>query len=167
MNGKNHVHIRDHAQSYGDPYIESEHLHDNTVCKTCGAVYMSGRWYSADDRPKHPAEAKQYETICPACRKFRDRVPGGVIRMSGSFIWAHRDEILNLIRNESNSALKDNPLERVMTLETVGEEVHITTTNEKLAQRIGRALHRAYDGEIEYKWSEDNKLARINWHREE
>lgn len=167
MNGKNPVHIRDHAESYGDPYIDSEHLHDNTACKICGAVYMSGRWYAGEDHPKPAHNAKHYETICPACRKFRDHVPGGVIKMSGNFIWAHRDEILNLIRNESNSALKDNPLERVMTLETVGDEVHITTTNEKLAQRIGRALHKAYNGEIEYKWSEDNKLARINWHRGE
>ena len=87
--------------------------------------------------------------------------------MRGGFIWKHRDEILNLIRNESNNALSDNPLERVMSLETEGEDVVLTTTNERLAQRIGRVLHSAYSGHINYKWSEDNKLARIDWIREE
>ena len=28
-----------------------------------------------------------------------------------------------------------------------------------------RALHRAYDGSVEYKWSEDNKLVRVIWIR--
>lgn len=105
--------------------------------------------------------------VCPACRKMRDRLPGGVLRLKGTFVWHHRDEVLSLIRNESEKALNINPLERIMSMETVdGGEIEITTTNEKLAQRIGKALHRAYSGDIEYKWSEDNKLARINWHRD-
>jgi len=29
----------------------------------------------------------------------------------------------------------------------------VTTTNEKLAQRIGRALQKAYQGAVAYKWS--------------
>ena len=37
--------------------------------------------------------------------------------------------------------------------------------NVTLAQRLGRALHRAYDGSVEYKWSEDNKLVRVIWTR--
>jgi hypothetical protein len=90
-----------------------------------------------------------------------------VLKISGDFVWSHRDEILNLIRNESNDALSDNPLERVMSMETQGDEILISTTNEKLAQKIGRAIHRAYRGNLEYKWSEDNRLARVYWSREE
>lgn len=53
-----------------------------------------------------------------------------------------------------------------MDMQFVGSDLEITTTNEKLTQRIGKAIHKAYDGTIEYKFSEDNKLARVNWHRE-
>jgi len=73
---------------------------------------------------------------------------------------------MNLIRNESNKAQEVNPLERIMDMQFVGSDLEITTTNEKLTQRIGKAIHKAYDGTIEYKFSEDNKLARVNWHRE-
>lgn len=160
--------IRNNIESYGDPYIGDESLRENTVCVNCGAVYMQSRWYTTDIVPEKPSRTVgNHKTLCPACRKMRDRVPGGVLKMSGNFIWSHREEIINLIRNEANEALRDNPLERVMSMETYEDEVLISTTNEKLAQRIGRALHSAYAGDLQYKWSEDNKLARVNWHREE
>lgn len=167
MSNKQNINIRNHVASFGDPYADLEHLPDNTTCKQCAAVYGSGRWYAKGLAPESVSRSPQHETLCPACRKMRDKVPGGVLKMSGAFISSHQDEILNLIRNESNDALADNPLERVMSMEVEGGEVLITTTNEKLTQRLGRALHRAYHGDIEYKWSEDNKLARVFWNREE
>jgi 3-dehydroquinate dehydratase len=78
----------------------------------------------------------------------------------------HREEILNLVRNETKKADSINPLERIITMESDEEGMEITTTNEKLAQRIGRAIHKAYSGDLEYKWSEDNRLVRVNWHRD-
>lgn len=73
---------------------------------------------------------------------------------------------MNLIRNEAIKAMGLNPLERIISLDFDDGGIEITTTNEKLAQRIGKALHKAYSGSIEYRWSEDTKLARVNWHRE-
>ncbi len=97
---------------------------------------------------------------------MRDRFPCGVVRLSGRFVTEHRDEILNLIRNETQRADSVNHLERVMSIESEGDFIEITTTNEKLAQKIGRAVYKAYSGEIEYKWSQGNKLARVEWHRD-
>ena len=102
---------------------------------------------------------------CPACGKVLDRVPGGVLKITGSFIWDHKEEILNLVRNEGSKALSVNPLERIMSLQSDDGEIEITTTNEKLAERIGRALHKAYRGTVEYTWSADTRLARVMWHR--
>jgi len=45
-------------------------------------------------------------------------------------------------------------------------KIEVTTTTEKLAQRIGQMLHKAFDGEVEYKWSSDVKLARDIWKRD-
>jgi DNA-binding transcriptional regulator WhiA len=89
-----------------------------------------------------------------------------VLRLSGDFVWEHKEEILNLIRNESGRAQATNPLEGILSLDSGDGGIEITTTNEKLAQRIGKALHKAYAGRVEYRWSGDTKLARVLWHRE-
>ena len=163
---KQPIHIRRNVHAFADPYIEEENLPEGGVCRRCGSVHSSGRWYPPDRPPKPVPGAESHEVLCPACRKLQDRVPGGVLRITGSFIWDHKEEILNLIRNESSKALSVNPLERIMSLQSNDGEIEITTTNEKLAQRIGRALHKAYSGTVEYKWSGDTKLARVMWHRD-
>ncbi len=161
--------IRRNVESSNDPYLESEQLPENSVCTECGDVYMSGRWYNRQQlptKPEHGPSGEPQPATCPACRRSRDKLPGGVLKLSGTFLNEHKDEILNLIRNETTKAQAVNPLERVMSMEHTAASMEITTTNEKLAQRIGKALYKAYDGHVEYKWSEDTKLARVNWHRE-
>jgi len=147
--------------------MDDECLAENTVCTRCGSVYSAGRWYLKDQAPKMEAGIPAQEAVCPACRKQKDKVPGGVLTLSGAFIPRHKDDILNLIRRESDRAQGVNPLERIMSLEHGPEEITVTTTNEKLAQRIGRAVHKAYSGTIEYHFGQDNKLARVNWRRDE
>ena len=166
---KEPVRIRRNIQAFGDPYIDEEQLHENSVCRSCGDIYTAGRWYNPEQvgkKGEHGAAAALASVVCPACRKMRDRVPSGVLRLTGTFLTNHREEILNLIRNETRKADAVNPLERIMSIHSTDGEVEITTTNEKLAQRIGRAVHKAYSGIVEYKWSGDDKLARVNWHRE-
>lgn len=165
---KEPVHIRRNVESFEDPYKNEEHLPETSVCRQCGDIYLAGRWYNPEQAPAKPdrPSVEANTVVCPACRKLRDRVPNGVLRLTGQFVIDHKDEILNLIRNETRKADNINPLERVMTMEAQPDGIELTTTNEKLAQRIGRAMHKAYSGEVEYKWSEDNKLARVYWHRE-
>lgn len=162
------VRIRRNVESFGDPYLNEESLEENTVCTMCGSIYTQGRWYTKSQLPDAKAPAGEpHKVKCPACRKQRDGVPGGVLTISGDFFWKHEEEIMNLIRNQAADALGINPLERVMSLETVGSDVELKTTNEALAQRIGKALHKAYSGHVEYKWSHDTKLARVTWFRQD
>ena len=167
MTDRTPIHIRRNVESYDDPYIDQESPAEYTPCKRCGSIYTAGRWYLKDQVPAgRTAHAPVRETTCPACRKQRDKVPGGVLKLTGRFINDHKVEIINLIHNQSGKAQAVNPLERIMDMQSNGGEITITTTNEKLAQRIGRALHKAYSGTIEYQFSEDTKLARVNWRRE-
>jgi len=103
--------------------------------------------------------------LCPACQKLRDRQPGGIVTLSGEFVPQHQEEILSLIRNEDTRARNVNPLERVMEIQEEDGQIVVTTTNEKLAQRLGRALFRAYKGHVEYHWISDSKQARVRWAR--
>lgn len=157
-------------ENFDDPYIPREHVPDGTRCELCGSIAHGGHWHLPEDYQlpvrKEGDRSYTHEALCPACRKIQDHVPGGVVRITGSFVWDHEEEIMNLIRNEAIKAMGLNPLERIMSLEYADNAIEITTTNEKLAQKIGKALHKAYSGTIEYKWSEDTKLVRVLWHRD-
>jgi NMD protein affecting ribosome stability and mRNA decay len=160
-----HIHRKD--QYYTDPYLTDAPPDEVSICKECRSVYANGRWELESQANRDLENAKHVsETLCPACRKIRDRMPGGVVTLSGSFLKNHEDEIVNLVNHENQSAMEINPLERIMDIQKRDSEITVLTTNEKLAQRIGRSVFKAYSGEVEYKWSKGTKLARVNWHRD-
>lgn len=135
-----------------------------SVCGKCQAVYRNKRWYAEpsvyDAAKKNPAAA---ETVCPACLKIRDNFPGGIVTLKGAYTVSNRQEVLNLIRNEEDRARGVNPLERIMSVEENGfGTLVISTTTEKLAQRLGRAIKKAFHGDVNYKWSHENKLVRVD-----
>lgn len=158
--------IRKNIEDFGDPYMHSQEPHGDAQCRECSAVYHNQRWYLPECLPPDLKNHKLSHVVCPACRKIADGVPGGVLKLSGRFLELHRDDILHLLHNEENAARQSNPLERIMSVETNGTSTVVQTTNEKLAQRLGKAVHRAYGGELDYKWSEDTKLARVTWRRD-
>jgi NMD protein affecting ribosome stability and mRNA decay len=173
----NVVPVRRNIHDNDDPYQPAGSLEDGTICADCGAVHRGGRW-TLDEELRRKLEKQRareqalqahptnHSTLCPGCRKAHDHSPGGVVTLRGDYLSQHRDDILNLIRNEEKKAVGINPTERIIQIDDRGDHLVIETTNEKLAQRLGRAIHRACHGEIQYKWSEDNKLARIEWERD-
>jgi hypothetical protein len=44
--------------------------------------------------------------------------------------------------------------------------MEILTTDEKLAQRIGREIRKAFRGTLAFRWSEDANLLRVTWARD-
>jgi hypothetical protein len=151
-----------------DPYIADGHPPDGTICTHCSAFYENQHWNIDPKRAQTlRASGAANEVVCPGCRKIAERNPHGVITLSGDYWPQHRDDILNLVRNEEARGIQTNPLERIIDIREDGKELVIETTNEKLAQRIGRAIHSAHKGEIEYKWPEGTRLVRVLWERTE
>lgn len=139
------------------------------VCKACGAIYADRRWASAkcvNESPGHDHWRPAAVTICPACKQIESGVAGGYVTISGKFATAHHDEIDNLVANEVDRAAEDNPLSRIMKRTENDGRLQIVTTTEHLAQRIGHALAKAYDGDVTYDFSHENKVARVAWHRD-
>jgi NMD protein affecting ribosome stability and mRNA decay len=153
--------------STADPYLPKGASRNITVCEGCHAVYKKKRWYA--DPHLYITAVKISKTaiaVCPACLKIRDNFPGGIVTLKGDYVLSHKQELLNLVRNEEAGARGFNPLERVMSVKETGYGgMEISTTNEKLAQRIGRAISKAFRGKVTYRWSHDNKLARVDWAR--
>lgn len=140
------------------------------ICSTCGAIYCDRRWTPAGTPKKdgkHKGWHPQRITVCPACKKKQEGLPAGFVYVSGGFLPSHRQDIERLLNNEAERAAVDNPLAQIMARETDEDgRLVISTTTEHLAQRLGHALEKAYDGEVRYDFSHENKLARVYWHRD-
>jgi len=139
-------------------------------CRSCGAVYADRRWTPAGalaKAGKHKNWHPKTMTLCPACKKKDEGVPAGFVYVSGGFLSAHRQEIEHLVDNEAGRAAVDNPLAQIMGRETdENGRLVISTTTEHLAQRLGHAIEKAFDGKIHYEFSHENKFARVYWHRD-
>jgi len=129
------------------------------LCPECGLVFHKGRWQRA------PRPVKAHEHLCPACHRIKDRFPAGYVKLSGDFLGAHRDEIRHLIRNEEQQEAANHPLQRIMDITEEGGVTSVTTTDVHLARRIGEALHHAYQGKLDIKYSQDEYVVRVAWER--
>lgn len=151
-----------------DPYIHDEAMPEPAVCTVCHAIYRNKRWYLKD---KEYAQISEQETVnevvCPACQKINDLYPEGVVTLKGGYLWRHEEEIRNILRNTENITMAKNPLGRIMSIKTEGDALVIETTEEKLAEHIGRALHKAHQGNLDVVWSDNHSLCRVAWERNE
>ena len=142
-----------------DTYQEQQKGPDPARCPTCGAVFIEGRW------TWQPGPPDAHEVVCPACKRIADDYPAGFIEIKGPFFDRHREEILGLIRNTEEAEKQEHPLERLIAIRKEEEATLVTTTGVHLARRIGKALARAYDGELTTQYAEAEQHVRIVWER--
>lgn len=142
-----------------DPYRERYKPSEPSACPSCSAVFEQGRW----QWKARPANANEH--ICPACHRIRDQFPAGYVTLVGSFFEGHKETILQLMRNEEERAKAEHPLERIIDIQTQDAKTIVRTTDLHLARRLGDAVHSAYQGELEVKYSPDEYLVRVYWSR--
>ncbi|MEW6544699.1 MAG: BCAM0308 family protein [Nitrospirota bacterium] len=151
-----------------DPYTVRSPKTGFTACQGCHAIFEKKRWHFDEARFAELSRRKEVKlTTCPACQKIRDRYPEGILTLRWAGLAAHRDDVIGLLRKEETRAKGVNPLERIMGIEQDRGEWQVTTTNVKLAQRLGRELERAYRGKARYHWAHGDKLVRVVWERGE
>lgn len=126
----------------------------------CGAVYRNKRWFLEDEAAGHK-EGREH--VCPACRRVADRNPAGVVTLSGDYRADHASEINNLINVITKRAQIKNPLGRIMDISEENDDVIITTTDVKLAQKIGREIYRSHGGQLHFIWSHAEAPVRVKW----
>ncbi|MCS7258177.1 MAG: BCAM0308 family protein [candidate division WOR-3 bacterium] len=145
-----------------DPYLVKK-IPEPNICPVCGLVYYKKRWRK-DEQLKAELEEVAYKYKCPACRKIEDHYPMGIVTVSGNFWPTVKDQIINLIHHQEEKESFTNPLARIISLNYRKDVLVVETTTENLAIMIGKALNRAYKGELKISFS-DNKIARVNWQR--
>lgn len=146
-----------------NPYYEGKKYREPTYCPSCGLVYHEGRWLDESVPEKQEAN----ESLCPACRRKRDRNPEGLVYLSGNYFEGHKKEILQLAKNAEERAKEDRPLQRIMWSEKESDCLKLATTNEHLARRIGKAIARAHSGDLDINSGDNERLVRVYWKREE
>lgn len=158
---------RDRSMDRSDPYKDDTSIPEPSVCKKCMAVWRKGKWVMDAKLLKEVQKEKEpASVICPACRKIEQGYPCGIIYLSGDFLQKHKVEIINKIKNSENGYKRRNPLERIIRIDEDKDVISIQTTSEKLAQSIGRAVKKAHSGNLDIKFSHQEKLVRVYWHRD-
>jgi NMD protein affecting ribosome stability and mRNA decay len=166
--GRGTVHARRSRAAFdaNDPYTPRCDPGETAICTECHALYERRHWFFDEEAYFYASmQPETRKVLCPACQKIRDRYAEGQATLrSGAFLTAHKDDILHLVRNEEARAKGVNPLERIIAMTETDDGIVITTTNEKLAQRLGRMLKSAYYGQTTYWWSE-RKMLTVEWQR--
>jgi len=143
-----------------DVYLSKRGLPETALCKRCGLVYRNKRWQAETVSGKI-----DNEVLCPACQRTEDHNPGGVVTLSGPYLSSHKAEILNTIRHEEAKSRVKNPIARIMEIKEEVGRITVTTTEDKLAQKLGREVFKSQKGELHYQWSHDQNLVRVEWMR--
>lgn len=134
------------------------------ICKKCLAVYAEKRWRFDDaESRKLAASSRTHKLICPACQKIRDDYPEGILTVRWSALKDHEAEIRGRIDNVEARTLSINPLARVMKIIGRQHDLEVHTTTDRLAQRLGRELVRAFRGRVTYRWAHRDMLVRVAW----
>jgi NMD protein affecting ribosome stability and mRNA decay len=142
-----------------DPYRPLRKPAGATRCTDCGAVFHRGRW-TWRVTPQHAASG-----LCPACRRIRERLPAGFLRLTGAFAREQREELVRRARHCEAQERAEHPLQRIMAIEPLDGGLLLTTTDSHLARRIGEALRDAYQGELHYHYTRGERLLRVTWSR--
>ncbi len=142
-----------------DLYERADKHPEPTVCAECNAVWRHGRWQWAAT-----AEGAR-SAVCPACRRIKDNMPAGWLRFEGDYAAQHRAELLRIAREEAESEKAENPLHRLMKIDEAADRMELTTTDVRLAQRIGEAVRRLHHGTLVIQYRKDEFAVRANWRR--
>lgn len=149
-----------------NPFLPHEGTKEATICTSCNAVYHQKRWTTeVDVRQQLKAHSASHRVTCPACQKIAANYPEGIVTLTGSYLWEHEAEIQRILKNEESKALAKNPQERIIRMTRGADKLIIETTEEKLAEHLGRVLHRSHRGQLKIDWTGQPEICRVSWER--
>jgi NMD protein affecting ribosome stability and mRNA decay len=155
-----------HAGRVEDPYQLAEGQ-EAAICTQCHALYQGKRWFFDEKSYERLAGTSQVrEAVCPACRKINDHYAEGLLTLSGEFFVQHQEEIVKLLEKEAARVRARSVMDRIIQM-TPGEagQLVVETTTDKLAQRLGHTIYKAYKGDLNFRWGEIDRFARVYWSR--
>lgn len=146
---------------------------DFVICPDCGAVYHFKSWHHSlnevakDQTPEKFAEKHDVVfEICPACDMKNKKVyEGEVVIKLGRAAQKHKEEILKTVEGSDKLARERDPMDRILWIEDKDSEIHVFTSENQLAVKMGKNLDSAFKGgRLEIKYSGED-TARVVWEK--
>jgi len=134
---------------------------DITVCRECEAFYWHKSWHhNFSDYPEISEERNVKFTICPACQMIKDgRYEGEVI--IENVAEQRREEIENLINNFSETAFNRDPMDRVISIQTIAKGmIRVLTTENQMAQQLAKKIKKTFKGKATFIHSQRESTLR-------
>ena len=138
------------------------------MCTECHAYYYEKAWHNSLDKflgdkdPDKFAEQEVSFASCPACKMKKARAFEGeiVIKLHDA---SHREDIMNTVHNSDEQARDKNPMDRVLWISDKGDAIHVFTSDNQLAVKIGKKLDSSLKGgKLDIKYGEATK---VTWER--
>jgi len=131
-------------------------------------VYDGHRWIPEPDAElKRDLAKKSHEMrLCPGDVRLQKRQVEGIVTLKGSFMESHRDEIANLVNRVAREGRRRNVSARIFEVVEDDRGIVIETSDEHLAERMGKEVQKAFKGNLEIKWQEKDTFARVVWQRD-
>jgi len=137
------------------------------LCSNCDAVFDGHKWAYNEELYEKLSKKKDAEFgLCPGCDKIEKRMVDGVVLIKGDFLKDHKDEAINLIHNIAENKRKRNVGARIFRMGETPEGFSIETTDEALAELIGKEFEKAFSGKLDIQWLEGETFVRVNWERD-
>jgi NMD protein affecting ribosome stability and mRNA decay len=155
-----------HVGRAEDPYLPAAGQ-EAAICTQCHALYQGKRWFFEAARYERLAGTDQArEVVCPTCRKINDDYAEGILTLSGEFFTQHKEEIVTLLEKEASRVSARSVMDRIIRMAPAGEDkLVVETTTDKLVQHLGRAVYKAYKGDLQFRWGEMDRFVRVYWSR--
>lgn len=149
-----------------DVYQTRGRMKEAGLCRKCGVLFRNKRWTIAEEEvARARKEGALHSILCPSCQREEDGNPAGIVTLGGDYLQLHEELILNSVRNVESRSRAKNPLGRIMAISRSGDGVTIATTEDKLAQKLGREIFKAHKGDLSFRWNQAENLVRVNWSR--
>ena len=160
----------DATERFPDRRFDKDHILEipgPAICERCHAFLMTDHWQYDEQRyQKLHARDDVKTTLCPGCSRVERRLYEGEVTVRHQWDSVSKDDIVHLIHNTEARVRVANPTARIAVMEERDNEIYILTTTQFLAERIGKALYRAYKGKLVLKPLLRERFSRVWWERE-
>lgn len=140
------------------------------VCPRCHAVFYDKHWHAwAKALLSLPLSLKAREEVCRACLlssagKSTGYGYEGEVILAGLSGESLKQEVIRTAKNVARRALKRDPEDQIIKIEDLGKRVRITTSENRLAEAIGKEVDRAYKGgALKISFSKSDLPVRVYW----
>jgi hypothetical protein len=137
------------------------------VCPACHAILKDTAWFVDEALYCQLGEqAGVWPALCPGCLRVARGIHAGEVFLQSWLLVPTKSAALHLINIEEERTRCSDPGSRLTAVEDHGDEIKVLTTTPLLAERIGKAFRKVYEGDLEIERLRQGNSCRVYWRRE-